>query len=469
MGGTSGTTYETLREQMRGEVIAPGDDAYDGAREIYNAMIDRRPAAIARCADTTDVRAAIRFAHDGGLDLSVRGGGHSGGGLCLVDGALMVDLSAMRWVRVDPAARTAMVGGGSQLGDLDHEAHGFGLATPAGIMSTTGVGGLTLGGGHGYLTRAYGLTIDNLLAADVVLADGSVVTASADEHPELYWALRGGGGNYGVVTSFTYALHPVDTVGLAVTLWDPANLDAVLRWYREYLPGAPEELYGFFAVLVVPPGPPFPEEIHGKKMCGVVWCYTGAGVADEDSLTKTFADVSEPAPPVFHFAAPVPYPAIQSTFDGLIPKGLQWYWRGDFFDRITDGAIDVHGSFLDSMPTDLSTMHLYPVDGAAHRPGPMDTAWAYRDATWSGVIAGISPEPADAGVIRDWAVGYWDALHPHSMGGAYVNFIGADEGDERVRATYRGHYDRLAAVKATYDPDNVFHHNQNIAPAASTR
>ncbi|MFG2111200.1 FAD-binding oxidoreductase [Streptomyces sp. NPDC048718] len=459
-----GTTYETLRERMRGEVITPEDRGYDGAREIYNAMIDRRPAAVARCADTTDVRAAIWFARDAGMDLSVRGGGHSGGGLCLVDDALMVDLSALRWVRVDPAARTATVGGGSLLGDLDHEAHGFGLATPAGIMSTTGVGGLTLGGGHGYLTRAYGLTVDNLLAADVVLADGTAVTASADEHPDLYWALRGGGGNYGVVTSFTYALHPVDDVGFAVTLWEPDHLDAVMRWYREYLPSAPEELYGFFALLVVPPGPPFPEEIHGRKMCGVVWCHTGA--TDEESLTKAFTDVTEPAPPAFHFSMPVPYPALQTTFDGLIPKGLQWYWRGDFFDRITDGAIGVHGSFLDSMPTDLSTMHLYPVDGAAHRPAQADTAWAYRDAMWSGVIAGISPEPADAGRIRDWARGYWDALHPHSMGGGYVNFIGAEEGQDRVRATYRGHYDRLAEVKATYDPDNVFHHNQNIAPAA---
>ncbi|MER5203739.1 FAD-binding oxidoreductase [Streptomyces sp. NPDC002825] len=460
-----GTAVETLREALRGEVIGPQDEGYDEARRIYNAMIDRRPAVIARCADTADVRAALRYARDSGMELTVRGGGHSGGGLCLTDGSLMIDLSRIRYVRVDPVGRTALVGGGSQLGDLDHEAHGFGLATPAGIMSTTGVGGLTLGGGHGHLTRAYGLTIDNLLAADVVLADGSVVTASADEHPDLFWALRGGGGNFGVATAFTYALHPVDNVGLGVTLWDPEHIGAVLRWYREFLPAAPEDLNGFFATLTVAPGPPFPEEIHHKKMCGVVWCSTGP--TDEESLNKAFAPVGDPAPPAFHFATPIPYPALQSMFDELIPKGLQWYWRGDFFDRITEDSIDVHRTFLENIPTELSTMHLYPVDAAAHRVGPMDSAWAYRDAIWSGVIGGISSEPSEADAIRTWAVDYWEALHPHSMGAGYVNFMGADEGQDRVRATYRGHYDRLAQVKRTYDPDNVFRHNQNIAPADS--
>ncbi|MET8506511.1 FAD-binding oxidoreductase [Streptomyces sp. NPDC004787] len=464
MGGMGSTAVQDLRERLRGEVIGPRDEGYDEARSVYNAMVDRRPAAVARCADQSDVRAAVRYARETGTDLSVFGGGHSGGGLCMVDDALVVDLShGLRWVRVDPAARTALVGGGSQLGDLDHEAHGHGLATPAGIMSTTGVGGLTLGGGHGHLTRAHGLTIDNLLAADVVLADGTAVTASADEHPELFWALRGGGGNFGIVTAFRFALHPVDTVGLGVTLWEPEHIGAVLRWYREFLPAAAEELNGFFATLTVAPGPPFPEEIHHRKMCGVVWCTTGP--TDEEALAKLFAPVSDPAPPAFHFATPIPYPGIQAMFDELIPKGLQWYWRGDFFDRITDEAIDVHRAFLENVPTELSTMHLYPVDGAAHRPGPMDTAWAYRDAVWSGVIAGIGQEPGEAGAVRDWAVDYWEALHPQSMGGSYVNFIGQDESRDRVRATYRGHYERLAEVKRTYDPDNVFHHNQNIRPA----
>ncbi|GGP32555.1 FAD-binding oxidoreductase [Streptomyces melanogenes] len=456
-----GTTLEAMRTVLRGPVIGPQDQEYTEARTIYNAMIDRRPAAVVRCADAGDVIDAVDFVRDHGLELAVRGGGHSGAGLCLVDDGVTLDLSPMRWVRVDPSAEIAQVGGGSLLGDLDHAAHAFGLATPAGIMSTTGVGGLTLGGGHGHLTRKYGLTIDNLLAADVVLADGSFVTTNERNHPDLFWALRGGGGNFGVVTAFTFSLHPVHTVVLGVTVWTLDRIGDVLRWYREFLPQAPEDLNGFFAVLVVPPGPPFPEEIHGQKMCGVVWCWTG----DPDQADKVFEPVGEPGPPAFHFTAPMPYPMVQSMFDELIPKGLQWYWRGDFFDRITDGSIDVHAKYAEGIPTGLSTMHLYPVDGAAHRIKPGDTAWGYRDAVWSGVIGGIDPDPANAETIRQWCVDYWEELHPHSMGGSYVNFIGAGEGQERVRATYRDQYDRLAAVKRAYDPHNLFHANQNIEPA----
>ncbi|MFC9245051.1 FAD-binding oxidoreductase [Streptomyces sp. NPDC057136] len=456
------TTFEAMKTALRGPVIVPHDPEYGQARSLYNAMIDRRPAALVRCRDTADVMAAVDFIRDNGLELAVRGGGHSGPGLCLVEGGVTIDLSPMRGVRVDPAARTARVAGGAQLGDLDHAAHGFGLATPAGIMSTTGVGGLTLGGGHGYLTRKYGLTVDSLVSADVVLADGSFVTASEDENPDLFWALRGGGGNFGVVTSFDFRLHPVDTVGMGITVWPLDMIGEVLRWYREFMPQAPDDVYGFFASLTIPPGPPFPEEIHGQKMCGVVWCFTGDPAGVEEALTV----VNDPGPPAFHFTSPMPYPGLQSLFDELIPKGLQWYWRGDFFDRITDEAIDVHARYAESLPTDLSTMHLYPVDGAAGRVGQDDTAWAFRDAVWSGVIAGVDPDPANAGAVTQWAVDYWDELHPHSMGGAYVNFIGAGEGPERVRSTYRGHFDRLAAVKKTYDPDNLFHANQNIEPTA---
>ncbi|MFP3986020.1 FAD-binding oxidoreductase [Streptomyces sp. E11-3] len=456
-----GTTVEAMRTALRGPVIGPQDPEYDEARKIYNAMIDRRPAAIVPCRDAGDVMNAVDFIRDHGLELAVRGGGHSGPGLCLVEDGVTIDLSPMRWVRVDPVAKTAQVGGGAQLGDLDHAAHAFGLATPGGIISTTGVGGLTLGGGHGYLTRKYGLTVDNLLSADVVLADGSFVTASEDDHQDLFWALRGGGGNFGVVTSFTYRLHPVHTVVFGVTLWSLDSIGDVLQWYRDFLPSAPEDLYGFFAGLVVPPGPPFPEEIHGRKMCGVVWCWTG----DLDVVDKAFAAVTDPAPPAFHFTAPLPYPAVQSTFDELIPTGLQWYWRGDFFDRITDGAIDVHAKYVEGIPTDLCTMHLYPVDAAGQRAGQGDMAWAYRDAVWSGVIGGIDPDPANAETVRRWAVDYWEELHPHSMGGAYVNFLGAGESQDRVKTTYRGNYDRLAQIKRTYDADNLFHANQNIRPA----
>ncbi|MGW0731077.1 FAD-binding oxidoreductase [Streptomyces sp. NPDC002851] len=456
---------DTLREALRGQVIAPQDPGYDEARSIYNAMIDRHPAAIAQCADAGDVKATIAFAQDTGLELAVRGGGHSGPGLCVLDDSLVLDLSPQRWVRVDPAARIAQVGGGSQLGDLDHAAHAFGLAVPAGIMSTTGVSGLTLGGGHGHLTRKYGLTIDSLLAADVVLADGKFVTASAKEYPDLFWALRGGGGNFGVVTSFTFQLHPVGTVGVALTVWPIDRTREVMQWYREFLPAAQDDLNGFFAVMVVPPGPPFPEPIHGQKMCAVVWCYTGD--LEANRLEDVLSAVSEPAPPAFHFATPMPYPGLQTLFDDLIPKGLQWYWRGDFFDSLSDEAIEVHQRYGEAIPTDLSTAHLYPVDAAAHQAGSEETAWAYRDAVWSTIIAGVDPDPANAELIRRWCVDYWTDLHPTSMGGGYINFLGEQEGPERVRTTYRGNYDRLATVKHTYDPDNFFRANQNIPPAAA--
>ncbi|MFF2505125.1 FAD-binding oxidoreductase [Streptomyces sp. NPDC058067] len=457
------TVLDLMRAELRGPVIGPGDPDYDGAREIYNAMIDRRPAAFVKCSDAADVMSAVDFVRDHELELAVRGGGHSGGGLCLVDGGVTIDLTPIRYVRVDPADRTAWVGGGSQLGDLDHAAHAFGLATPAGIMSTTGVGGLTLGGGHGHLTRKYGLTIDNLLAADVVLADGSFVTASESEHPDLFWALRGGGGNFGVVTAFKFQLHSVHTVGVGVTLWPVERTREVLEWYRDFLPQAPEDLNGFFAVLTVPPAPPFPAEIHGQKMCGVVWCWTG----DLAHLREAIAGAAEAGPPAFQFVAPMPYPMLQAMFDELIPKGLQWYWRGDFFDRITDEAIDVHAKFAENLPTPLSLMHLYPVDAAASRVSGDATAWGYRDALWSGIFAGIDPDPANAEAVKRWAVAYWHDLHPYSMGGSYVNFLGADESQDRVRATYRQNYARLAEVKRKYDPKNLFHANQNIAPAAA--
>jgi FAD/FMN-containing dehydrogenase len=457
------TTTTRARDEglvLRGGSLTNLDPGYDEARTVYNAMIDKRPAVIARCADAADVISALRFARAEGLEVAVRGGGHNGAGLGLVDDGLVIDLSRMRGVRIDPARRVAEVAGGAQIGDLDHAAHAFGLATPAGIMSTTGVGGLTLGGGHGYLTRKYGLTIDNLLGADVVLADGTLVRASESEHPDLFWALRGGGGNFGVATSFTYRLHPVDTVGVGMTLWPLERAPEVMRWYREFLPGASRDLYGFLAVLAVPPAPPFPEEIQERKMCGVVWAWLG----DPDALDAALGVVHEPAAPAFHFTTPMPYPALQAMFDELIPTGLQWYWRGDFFDRITDEAIAVHCQYADAIPTPLSTMHLYPVDGAPHDVGGGDTAWAYRDAVWSGVIGGIDPDPANADVISRWCVAYHEALHPHSMGGSYVNFM-MEEGSDRVRASSKSYYDRLARVKRAYDPDNVFRFNHNIEPA----
>ncbi|MGE5763647.1 MAG: FAD-binding oxidoreductase [Mycobacterium leprae] len=449
---------EEFKAILRGPVLGPADPGYDQVAPVYNAMIHRRPQLLARCADVADVMTAVDRARGLGADVAVRGGGHNGGGLGTCDG-VVIDLSLMRSVRIDPAARLAHVDGGATIGDLDHAAHAFGLATPAGIIGTTGVGGLTLGGGLGHLTRRFGLTIDNLVAVDVVLADGSFVTADATREPDLFWALRGGGGNFGVVTQFTLRLHPVRTVVAGPTLWPLDRAEEILRWYREFLPAVPRELNGFFAFLTVPPAPPFPPELHMQRMCGVVWCYTGAA----DRVDEVMAPVRALAP-VLDGLMEMPYPAWNSAFDALYPPGDQWYWRADFVKQIPDEAVAVHAEWGPRMPTWKSTMHLYPIDGAPHDVGPDETAWAYRDATWSGVIAGVDPDPANASALRDWCVGYWEAQHPYSPGGAYVNFM-MDEGQERVQATYGAHYPRLAAIKAQYDPDNVFHVNQNIRPA----
>jgi FAD/FMN-containing dehydrogenase len=459
---TTVQALEPLRAALRGLALEPGTAEYEEARRLYNAMIDRRPALIVRCRDAGDVRAALAFGRREGLEIAIHGGGHNGGGLGSVDDGLVIDLSPMNGVRVDPGARTATVEAGALLGDLDHATHAFGLAVPTGIASTTGIGGLTLGGGHGYLSRKHGLTIDSLVSADVVLADGSFVTASEGSHPDLFWALRGGGGNFGIVTSFTFRLHPVSTVVGGPTLWPLEAAGDVLRWYRKFLPAAPEDVNGFLGMLTVPPAPVFPAELHLQKVCAVVWCCTGPAAEAEEALRSA---VREPAQPALHGAAELPYPALQSAFDAMIPPGLQWYWRGDFVRELSDEAVERHVEFAAMMPTPLSTMHLYPVDGAVHRVGSGDTAFSYRDATWSMVIGGVDPDPANAATISAWAQDYWQALHPHSMGGAYVNFM-MEEGQERVRATYRGNYDRLARIKAAYDPENVFHVNQNVAPAA---
>ncbi len=454
-------TVETFRAQLRGQLIVPGDLDYDAARRVHNGMIDRYPRLIARCRDVADVIAAVNFARENGLTVAVRSGGHNAAGLGTVDDGLVIDLSPMRGVRVEPAARTARVEGGCVWGDVDHATHAFGLATPSGFISTTGVGGLTLGGGIGHLTRGYGLTIDNLLAVDVVLADGHVVTASADEHQDLFWAVRGGGGNFGVVTSFLFRLHPISTVYAGPMLWHMDQATDVMRWYRDFIRAAPEELGGWFAFLKVPPGPPFPTELHTKTMCGVVWCYTGP----LEQAEATFAPIRRVGPPAVDFVGPLPFPVFQSMFDQLVPKGIQSYWRADFVSELSDEAIARHVEHGSKLPTLQSTMHLYPIDGAAHRVGKTDTAFSYRDANWAEVMVGFSPDPADADLIKSWTIDYWEALHPYSLGGAYVNFM-MDEGVDRIRATYRDNYDRLAAIKARYDPTNFFQLNQNIKPTA---
>jgi FAD/FMN-containing dehydrogenase len=455
------TALEAFQSGLRGQLVKRGDEAYEEARAVYNAMIDKHPALIARCADVADVMSAVNFARDNELRLAVRGGGHNGGGLGTVDDGLVIDLSLLRGVRVDPQARTARVGGGCTWADVDHAAHAFGLATPSGTISSTGVGGLTLGGGIGHLTRKYGLTIDNLLAADMVLADGSFVTVGPDQNEDLFWAIRGGGGNFGVVTSFLFKLHPLSMVYAGPMLWHLEQAKEVMAWYRDFIVEAPEDITGFFIFLNVPPGPPFPEELHHKSMAGIVWNHTGP----LDQAEAAYESIRKAVPPAFEHVGPAPFPAIQTMFDPLMPPGLQWYWRADFFKELSDAAIDIHLEHASKIPTPLSQMHFYPVNGAVHRVGEDETAYSYRDAVWSAVYAGIDPDPANAEAIKTWSVNYFDGLHPHSSGGAYVNFM-MEEGQERVEATYRGNYERLATVKAKYDPDNLFSVNQNIRPKA---
>jgi FAD/FMN-containing dehydrogenase len=462
---TIDTTTAAAREELGrfgGTLIGPDDAAYDEARKLYNAMFDKRPALIAQVASADDVTAILGFARAHDLPIAVRGGGHHGAGLGSVDDGVVIDLSALDGVEVDPEARTVRVGGGATWGKVDAATGEHGLATPSGVISTTGVGGLTLGGGLGHLTRSFGLAIDNVLEAKVVLANGDQVTASADENPDLYWALRGGGGNFGVVTEFTFRLHPLTQVVAGPTFWPVEDGAQVLRAYRDFLPNAPRRLAGFFAFASVPPGDPFPEEIHLRKVCGVVWCHTGT----EEEAAADMKPLLDALPePLLHGPQPMPHAAIQGAFDGVYPAGDQWYWRADFVNDLPDEAIEIHAKFGAEMPTWKSTMHLYPIDGAAHDVGPTDTPWGYRDANYGAVFAGVDPDPANIDAIRRWSVEYQEALHPYSAGGAYVNMM-MDEGQDRVQASYRDNYDRLAEIKAKYDPDNTFRLNQNIEPKA---
>ncbi|HLK70299.1 MAG TPA: FAD-binding oxidoreductase [Bryobacteraceae bacterium] len=456
----SAPSIDHLKSSFRGELIHPGDANYDSVRKVYNGMIDKRPSLIARCTDVADVMAAVAYGRDNGLLTAIRGGGHNGAGLATCDGGLVIDLSRMKGIRVDPAAKTVRVEGGCVWGEVDHATHAFGMAAPCGFISTTGVAGLTLGGGIGYLTRKYGLTIDNLLSVDMVLADGSFVTANATQHSDLFWAVRGGGGNFGVVTSFEFRLHPVSMVNFGPTFWPLEEASMVLKAYRDFIVKAPEDVNGFFAFLVIPPAPMFPAHLHMKMVCGIVWCCQGSLEAAEAAL-KPMRSIGNP---VFDHVGPAPFPVVQSMFDGLFVPGLQWYWRADNFTELSDEAIARHVEHGSKIPNMLSTMHLYPVNGAAQRVGRNDTAYSFREALFAEVIVGVDPDPSNAGMITQWCKEYWEALHPYSAGGAYVNFM-MDEGQDRVQATYRDNYPRLVEIKRRYDPKNFFRVNQNIRPA----
>jgi len=450
---------DRLREQVRGDVITPDDDRYEEARKVRNGMIDKRPTVIVRPVNAGDVIAAVNFARDGELDLAIRGGAHSVPGFGTVDKGLVIDLSRMRGVRVDPEKRTARAEGGATWGDFNAATNAFGLASTGGIISTTGVGGLTLGGGIGYLARGFGLSLDNLVSADVVTADGKFLVASTRENEDLFWAIRGGGGNYGVVTSFEFRLHPVKDIYGGPMFYELKYANDILHWYRDYIKTAPREMGAFPAFQIAPPLPFIPENRHGDTFALVVACWAGPVDQGERAL-KPFHDVA----PVFaeHVGA-MPYPALNAAFDGLYPTGLQHYWKANFVKELTDEAIDAHVEHGTRVPAMTSTMHIYPINGACNEVASDETAFAYRDANFATVIAGMWPDPAQNSANIKWVRDYYDATSPLSEAGGYINFMAEDD-QGRIKANYRGNYDRLVDVKRTYDPNNLFHVNQNIKP-----
>lgn len=453
------STLSDLRELVRGEVVTPEDDGYDLARAVHNGMIDRHPAVVVRVANVGDVRAAVAHARDNDLPLSIRGGGHSAPGFGTNDGGLVIDFSDRRGVRVDPASQTARAEAGATWGDFNAATHAFGLATTGGVISTTGIAGLTLGGGIGYLSRGLGLSLDNLVSADVVTADGQFLVASEEQNADLFWALRGGGGNFGVCTALEYQLHPIDDVYWGPMFFEIEETENVLRFYRDYIKDAPEEMGVFPAFQIAPPLPFIPEDRHGDLFVALVACWAGPPEEGEQRF-KPFHDVAEVKA---EHVGRVPYPAINAAFDGLFPKGIRQYWKGNFVKDLSDDAIAAHVEHGARTPTVSSTMHLYPIDGACQRVGADETAFGHRDANFSMVVVSAWEDPADDEANTEWVRQYSAAIAPHSEPGGYINFMAADD-DDRVPANYGENYARLVDVKRTYDPDNLFRINQNIQP-----
>ncbi|MBE4716998.1 FAD-binding oxidoreductase [Pseudarthrobacter sp. AB1] len=456
----NGIALDGLREQLRGQLVTPEDPDYDDARAVFNAMIDKRPAGIVRVAQVADVIASVNFARDNSMPLAIRGGGHSAPGFGTWDDALVIDFVNRTGVRVDPDARTARAEAGATWADFNHATHAFGLATTGGIVGSTGVAGLTLGGGIGYLARKYGLSCDNLVSADVVTADGKFLTASKDRNEDLFWALRGGGGNFGVVTSLEYKLHPVDMVHVGIVIFGAEHTETVARFYRDYMDSAPEEFGAFLGFHQGPPVPFLPEEWHGKPVCVVVGMWTGE-MAEGASRWQPFLDI---APVAGSLVTPMPYPALNVAFDGLNPKGMQGYWKANFLRELNDGAIGAHAEFGATVTSVNTAVHVYPIDGAVARVGAAETAFANRGMKYSPVIAAQWMDPADNEANIAWARGYAEALRPYSAVGGYVNFMDAED-QGRVAENYGANYERLVAVKGKYDPGNLFHVNQNIKPA----
>lgn len=456
----NGISFDSLREAVRGQVISAGDADYDAARAVHNGMIDKKPAAVVRVSQVADVIACVNFARDNSLDLAIRGGGHSAPGFGTWDDALVIDFVNTRGVRVDPANATARSEAGATWADFNHATHAFGLATTGGIVGTTGIAGLTLGGGIGYLSRKYGLSCDNLISADVVTAEGKFLTASERENADLFWALRGGGGNFGVVTSLEYRLHPVDMVHAGVIVYPLEHGETVARFYRDHLASAPEELGAFLAFALGPPVPFLPEEWHGKPVCVVVGMWTG-DPAEGAARWQPFLDV---APVAGAMVGPMPYPALNQAFDALQPKGIRGYWKADFLPELTDEAIQQHIRYGATVPTVQTAVHIYPIDGAVQRVGPTETAFANRNVKFAPVIAAFWEDPAEGDEKIAWVREYAEALRPYSAPGGYINFMDGDD-LPRVAENYGPNFGRLREIKAKYDPQNLFHVNQNILPA----
>ncbi|MDQ0029127.1 FAD-binding oxidoreductase [Arthrobacter bambusae] len=454
------TALDGLREQLRGQLVTPSDPDYDSARAVYNGMIDRHPAGVVRVAQVADVIASVNFARDNSLPLAIRGGGHSAPGFGTWDDALVIDFVNRTGVRVDPEAGTARAEAGTTWADFNRATHAFGLATTGGIVGSTGIAGLTLGGGIGYLARKYGLSCDNLISADVVTADGTFLVASETQNEDLFWALRGGGGNFGVVTSFEYKLHPVDMVHVAIILYGMEHAETVVKFYRDYMETAPEEFGTFVGFHQGPPVPFLPEEWHGKPVCVVIGMWTG-DPAEGAARWQPFLDV---APVAGSLVGPMPYPALNSAFDPLLPKGMQAYWKAYFLPELNDGATAAHLEYGSKVPSVQTSVHVYPIDGAVQRVAKTDTAFANRDVRFSPVIACMWNDPADNEANIDWVRSYAAALRPHSSPAGYIGFMDGDD-QGRIRENYGVNYERLQSIKGKYDPGNLFHVNQNIKPA----
>jgi FAD/FMN-containing dehydrogenase len=456
---------EDLRAAVRGAVLEPADPGQQEVRAVFNAMHPSSPALTVRCSGTADVIAAVNFAREHGLTLAVRGGGHSIAGLSAVQGGMLLDLAAMRGVHVDSERRLAVVQGGALWADVDRETQAYGLVAPGGVVSDTGVAGLTLGGGYGWVRRKYGLSVDALVEAQVVCADGQVRTASADSNPDLFWALRGGGGNFGVVKSFTFALQPLGpVVGFSATFYPVEEIAEVLRGWREFVTDAPHEVTSVVVAITFPANPELPEAIHDREVAIVAGVYAG----DPEDGLRVMAPLRELGTPLFDMSGPTPYTHVQSGFDPLFPRNaLRAYWKSQYLDELSDGAIDVLADLARNRPAPLTLVNAFHMGGAIAEVDPQATAFSERAAPFMVSIDGMWDDPADDADRIAWVRSAWAAVGEFGNGGVYLNFTGlADEARSAgVDTAFGRNLERLAKVKAKYDPDNFFHVNNNIQPA----